>query len=61
MKMETKRTLYLTKAEKKTLSDFYWNFYEDDADNVADDTYEVLRALAGDYPIYTSCKIEITD
>jgi hypothetical protein len=58
MKMETKRTLYLTKAEKKVLTDFYWNFYEDD---VADDMFEVLRALSEDTPGYTSCEIEITD
>ena len=58
MKMETKRTLYLTKAEKKVLADFFWNFYEDD---VADDMFEVLRALAEDTPGNTSCEIEITD
>lgn len=58
MKLETKRTLYLTKAEKKVLTDFFWNFYEDD---VADDMYEVLRALSEDVPGYTSCEIKITD
>lgn len=58
MKLETKRTLYLTKAEKKVLTDFFWNFYEDD---VADDMYEVLRALSEDTPGYTSTTIEITD
>ena len=58
MKVETKRTLYLTKAEKKVLTDFFWNFYEDD---VADDMYEVLRALSEDVPGYTSCEIKITD
>lgn len=59
MKLETKRTLYLTKAEKKILSDFYWNFYEDDD---TDDMYEVLKTLAGDYPMYiSSYEIEITD
>lgn len=58
MKLETKRTLYLTKAEKKVLADFFWNFYEDD---IADDMCDVLRALAEDEPRYTFCGIEITD
>lgn len=58
MKTETKRTLYLTKAEKKVLTDFYWNVYDDD---VADDIYEVLRALATNTPRYTTYEIEITD
>lgn len=58
MKMETKRTLYLTKAEKKALTDFYWNFYYDD---IVDDMFEVLEALAKNMPENTSCEIKITD
>ena len=58
MKTETKRTLYLTEEEKKVLSDFYWNFYEDD---VADDMYDVLQALAEDGPKRTLWEIKITD
>jgi hypothetical protein len=58
MKLETKRTLYLTKEEKKVLSDFYWNFYEDD---VVDDMYDTLRILADDPLGYPACEIKITD
>lgn len=58
MKLKTERTLYLTKAEAKVLSDLYWNFYEDD---VVDDLFDTLRALAEETPGYSPCKIEITD
>lgn len=58
MKVETKRTLYLTKAEKKVLTDFYWNFYDED---VVDDMYEVLKALIDGTLEYPSGKIEIID
>jgi hypothetical protein len=60
MTLETKRTLSLTKAEKKVLTDFYWNFYTDYEDDAAEDMYEVLQALAKDAPDYTSCEIVIT-
>lgn len=58
MKLETKRILYLTKEEKEVLSNFYWNFYEDD---VVDDIYDTLRVLADDTPGYSACEIKITD
>ena len=43
MNIETKRTLWLTKEEKKVLTDFYRNFYYDDA---TDDMYDVLESIA---------------
>lgn len=58
MNLETKRTLTLTKAEKKTLTDFYWNFYDD---VLVDDMFDILRALAENTPGYAPCKIEIVD
>jgi hypothetical protein len=57
MTLETKKTLSLTKAEKKVLIDFYWNVYDDDTDDI----YEVLRALATNTPKYTTYEIEIID
>lgn len=60
MTLETRKTLFLTKAEKKVLTDFYWNFYEDYDDDAAENMYEVLQALAKDAPDYTSCEIAIT-
>lgn len=58
MKLETKKILYLTKAEKKVLADFFWNFYYD---NAIDDMYDTLRALADDTPGDAPCAIKITD
>lgn len=58
MKMETKKTLTLTKAEKEVLVDFYWNCYDNDADN---DIYEILKALNHDQTEINDYKIEIID
>lgn len=58
MNLETKRTLTLTKAEKKALTDFYWNFYDD---VLVDDMFDILRALAENIPEYAPCEIKITD
>ena len=57
MNLETKRTLSLTKAEKKVLVDFYRNFYYGDA---TDDMYDVLEALASNTTV-PSYEITITD
>ena len=59
MRIESTKTLYLTKAEKKILKDFYWNLNEDEVD--ADEIYYILKALAEDTPEYAPCAIKIID
>lgn len=51
MNLETKRTLSLTKAERKVLTDFYWNFYND---GVSEDMYDVLESIVENtrHPLY---------
>lgn len=57
MNMTIKKTLTLTKAEKEVLANFFWNLYDDDADNI----YDTLKALAEDTFKYSPYAIEITD
>lgn len=58
MRAETKRTLYLTKAEKKVLTDFYWNFHDDATSYYI---FSVLQQIAENKLERNSCEIKIVD
>lgn len=58
MNLETKKTLTLTKAEKKVLTDFYKNLADDET---AYSIFCILQQIAENNLKRTVCTIEIVD